>query len=308
MGLQYQIFELAKQQGYTKTALRKAAGLSTVTLAKLGKNEPVGLEIILRLCDVLQCQPGDLVFYESESEGPLLSRLKEELRMNLKGGLYHRTQVLLTYNSNHIEGSCLTEDQTRYIYETNTIGAQKELKAVNVDDVIETVNHFEAFRHVIRHARDPLTEGLIKELHRILKSGTSDGRKEWFAVGDYKTRVNVVGDQRTTPPGRVAEEMAALLRSYDTTARHKEEQLIDFHYRFETIHPFQDGNGRVGRLLLFKECLKNDLVPIIILDSFKEYYYRGLKEYEKERGYLIDTCLHGQDYYRELMKEFELPV
>jgi Fic family protein len=228
--------------------------------------------------------------------------LKEEKDGKRKGGLYHKTQVHLAYNSNRIEGSKLTEEQTRYIFETRTIGF-KDQEAVPVDDIIETSNHFVAFDYLLDTIEKPFTDNLIKEFHRILKSGTSDSRKEWFKVGDYKTRSNVFGDQETTAPAKVKEAVAALLDSY-----HKKTvdfaALVDFHYRFEKIHPFQDGNGRVGRIILFKECLAHNIVSFIIEDEYKMFYYRGLREFEKTSGYLMDTCLSAQDKYKGLLEYF----
>lgn len=243
---------------------------------------------------------------EMKKEGDktsLLYRLREEKRIRLKGGIYHQTQVKLAYNSNHMEGSRLTEEQTRYIYETNTIGLEKE--PVNIDDIIETVNHFECFDYILECADDILSETIIKTIHFILKSNTSDSRLEWFHVGDYKQRANMVGDLKTTPPGRVKKEMQQLLFEYQQKENISFEDIIKFHYQFEKIHPFQDGNGRVGRLIIFKECLKNGITPFIIDESHKLYYYRGLKEFINEQGYLIDTCLSAQDKYVELLKYFE---
>jgi Fic family protein len=232
----------------------------------------------------------------------LLHRLQEEKAMRLKGGLYHTTQIKLAYNSNRIEGSKLSEEQTRYIFETNTLSVAPD-ETANVDDIIETVNHFICFDFMLEVAEKNLSEEIIKEYHRILKSNTSDSRKEWFKVGDYKTRPNVVGDMETTAPAEVGGAIAALLDSYHKTAVDFS-ALVDFHYRFEKIHPFQDGNGRVGRMILFKECLKHNIVPFIIEDEYKIFYYRGLKEFEKTPGYLMDTCLSAQDKYREMAGYF----
>lgn len=241
------------------------------------------------------------------SNHPLLNVLKEEKDMNLKGGIYHITQVKLAYNSNRIEGSRLSEDQTRYIYETNTIGVEKS-ESINVDDIIETVNHFEAFRYLLDVAGEKLTDKIIKEFHRILKAGTSDSRKEWFRVGDYKIKPNIVGDRETSAPEEVENDIARLLSAYNEKRKVTIEDIIEFHYQFECIHPFQDGNGRVGRMIMFKECLKNNIVPILIEDAYKQFYYRGLKEYENEKGYLTDTCLHGQDTYQDLLKYFRISI
>jgi len=233
----------------------------------------------------------------------ILSYLKIEKNNKLKGGLYHKTQVTLAYNSNRIEGSKLTEEQTRYIFETRTIGF-KDQDALPIDDIIETSNHFVAFDFVIDKAEQQLTTTLIKELHRILKSSTFDATKHYFKVGDWKTLPNEVGGKETTLPQNVDNEMNMLLQWYNTLSKIEFEHVIEFHYRFEQIHPFQDGNGRVGRLILFKECLKNNIVPFIIDDNYKQYYYRGLREFEQTKGYLTDTCLAAQDTYKEWLKYF----
>lgn len=235
---------------------------------------------------------------------PLLQALREERQMKVKGGIYHRTQIDLTYNSNHIEGSRLTHDQTRYIFETNTIGIEGE--SIRVDDIIETTNHFRCIDTIIERAEEKLTESLVKELHMTLKAGTSDSRKDWFAVGEYKRLPNEVGGNETTSPENVHREMKALLREYDSRKRKTFEDIIDFHQRFESIHPFQDGNGRVGRLIMFKECLSNGYVPFIITDELKMYYYRGLREWNNARGYLLDTCLTAQDSYKSMLDYFRI--
>ena len=235
---------------------------------------------------------------------PLLQALREQKELKMKGGIYHRTQIDLTYNSNHIEGSRLTHDQTRYIFETNTIGVEGE--SVRVDDIIETVNHFRCIDLVIDRAEEKLTESLVKELHRILKSGTSDSRKEWFAVGEYKRIPNEVGGSETTAPERVHKEMKALLSEYNAKKKKTFEDIVDLHQRFEAIHPFQDGNGRVGRLVMFKECLTNGEVPFIITDDLKMFYYRGLKQWNSIRGYLMDTCLTAQDNYKAMLDYFKI--
>jgi Fic family protein len=236
-------------------------------------------------------------------ETKLLQLLQEEKSMRLKGGLYHQTQIKLCYNSNRIEGSRLSEDQTRYIFETNTINIEPN-ETANVDDIIETVNHFTCFDFLLDGAHHPLSENIIKEFHRILKSGTSDSRKEWFKTGDYKSRPNMVGDMETTGPKQVQNAIAALLASYHKRPQVDFAAIVDFHYRFEKIHPFQDGNGRVGRLIMFRECLVHSIVPFIIEDEFKAFYYRGLKEFEKTPGYLMDTCLSAQDKYRGMAEYF----
>jgi Fic family protein len=234
----------------------------------------------------------------------LLEILKKEKEAKLKGGIYHKIQIELTYNSNHIEGSTLTHDQTRYIYETNTIGLEKEV--TNVDDIVETVNHFRCVDLIIDKANFNITESLIKELHLILKSGTSDSRKSWFAIGDYKKVPNEVGGLETTKPEDVSKEIKSLIEWYNSLENKTLEEILEFHYKFEAIHPFQDGNGRVGRLIMFKECLKYNIVPFIIDESFKLFYYRGLKEWKNERGYLIDTCLSAQDKFKKYLDYFRI--
>ena len=235
---------------------------------------------------------------------PLLVALQREKEAMMKGGIYHRTQIDLTYNSNHIEGSRLTHEQTRYIFETNTIGITDE--GVNVDDVLESVNHFRCIDIIIDRAAERLTESLIKELHSVLKSGTSDSRKKWFAVGEYKRLPNEVGGNETAAPEVVDREMKALLKWYNSIKKKSFEDIVDFHQRFEMIHPFQDGNGRVGRLIMFKECLANGFVPFIITEEMKFFYYRGLQEWNRVRGYLLDTCLTAQDSYKALLDYFRI--
>ena len=230
--------------------------------------------------------------------------LREEKSIRMPGGLYHELQVRMTYNSNHIEGSRLSEDQTRRIFETNTIDAGE---GIPVDDIIETVNHFRAIDFCIDVAEAPLTEEIIKELHRILKQGTKDASLSWFAVGDYKKRANMVGGHETTKPKEVAQHMKELLSRYEAETAVTIHDIIRFHYEFACIHPFQDGNGRVGRLIVLKECLRFGLIPFIIEDAKKGYYYRGLSEWEGEQGYLTDTCLDGQDTFRKLMALFDIP-
>ena len=235
---------------------------------------------------------------------PLLVVLRKEKEAKLKGGIYHKTQIDLTYNSNHIEGSRLTHDQTRYIFETNTIGIEGE--SVRVDDIIETTNHFRCIDLIIDRADERLTESLIKELHLILKSGTSDSRKDWFTVGDYKRLPNEVGGNETTAPEDVHREIKALFKEYNAKKRKSFEDIIDLHQRFEAIHPFQDGNGRIGRLVMFKECLANGYVPFIITDELKMFYYRGLREWPRIKEYLRDTCLTAQDNYKAVLDYFKI--
>ena len=234
----------------------------------------------------------------------ILERLKLEKESKMPGGIYHKIQIELTYNSNHIEGSRLTHDQTRHIYETNTIGVKDSV--INVDDIVETANHFRCIDYIIDMVNYPISESMIKQLHSLLKAGTSDSRKAWFAVGDYKKLENEVSGIKTTKPKDVEKEMRNLLKKYNRKKSKSFEEIIEFHYMFERIHPFQDGNGRVGRLIMFKECLKNNIVPFIIDESLKEFYYRGLKEWKNERGHLLDTCLTAQDRFKLIMDYFGL--
>ena len=234
----------------------------------------------------------------------LLTILREQKEMKLKGGIYHRTQIELTYNSNHIEGSRLSKEQTRFIFETNTIGVSDA--AVNVDDIIETTNHFRCVDYIIDRAMEPLTEDLIKQLHKMLKSGTTDATKSWFAVGAYKKLPNEVGGIETVEPKDVEDSVRALLMDYRKKNAISFVDILDFHERFEAIHPFQDGNGRVGRLIMFKECLQHGHVPFIITDELKMYYYRGLHEWKRTPGFLTDTCLTAQDMYKNILDYFKI--
>ena len=240
----------------------------------------------------------------SDKKRTLLDILREEKRARISGGIYHRVQIDLTYNSNHIEGSRLTHDETRYIFETNTIGLSE--KAVNVDDIIETSNHFRCIDYMIENIHLALSEKYIKELHFLLKNGTSDSRLDWFRVGEYKKLPNEVGGMETTEPQSVAKEMRSLIDAYQRKEEKTIEDILAFHVAFERIHPFQDGNGRVGRLIMFGECLKQNLVPFIIDEEHKLFYYRGLKEWDTERGYLIDTCLSAQDKFKALLNKFQI--
>lgn len=299
------LFLMMEEREITKEKLKKETGISSATIAKLSKNEEISMATVQTLCDFFDCQPGAIMSYEKEiNKDSILFKLREEMEMKLKGGLYHQTQIRLAYNSNHMEGSRLTEDQTRSIYETKTIGITEG--AEKIDDIIETVNHFRCFDYMISIADKDLSEDIIKHIHLLLKNGTSDSQKEWFAIGDYKKRPNVIGDMiETTHPSKVATETKKLLQAYRENSNITFEDIIDFHYKFEKIHPFQDGNGRVGRLIMFKECLKYDIPPFIIEDKSQDYYKRGLKEYTVEKGYLIETCRAAQDLYKELLKYFE---
>ena len=282
-----------KERGLTKSSLTTELGVSSRTIAKIGRGEKIADNVLKRIAAFLECTSEEM--YEVVSDNPLLQRLREEKAVKLSGGIYHELQVRMTYNSNHIEGSKLSEDQTRMIFETNTIGAED---GVPVDDIIETVNHFRAIDFVIDTAEETLCEAHIKEMHRMLKQGTTDAALAWFAVGDYKKRANVVGGRQTAKPNEVAAKMQKLLSDYNALPSVTIEDIIRFHYQFERIHPFQDGNGRVGRLIALKECLRHGIVPFIIEDDMKLYYYRGLQEWRKERGYLRDTCLAAQDRFK----------
>ena len=306
MNISYKkLFEILNKKNISKTTLGKSLDLSSATLAKLSKNEQISMNTLISICDYLNCQPGDIMEFERDSQkNNLLFRLQEEKEVRLKGSIYHQTQIKLAYNSNHIEGSRLTEDQTRYIYETNTVGLEKE--PANVDDIMETINHFQCFDYMIDCANDTLSEEFIKTTHKILKTNTSDSRLSWFNVGEYKAKKNMVGDMETTSPENVEREIRNLLNEYNKKQGISFDDILDFHVKFESIHPFQDGNGRVGRIILFKECLKNNIVPFIIEDDLKMFYYRGLKEWNNEKGYLRDTCLTAQDRYKVYLDYFEI--
>ena len=272
------LFLLMEEREISKEKLKNELGISSATMAKLSKNEEVAMSTIQSICEYFDCQPGAILSYEKELDtNSILFRLREEQSIKLKGGLYHQTQVRLAYNSNHMEGSRLTEEQTRSIYETKTIGVTEGNE--KVDDIIETLNHFRCFDYILTVADKELSEEIIKKIHFMLKSGTTDSQKEWFAVGEYKKRPNVIGDMvETTHPSKVATEIRQLLKNYRENSNITFEDIVDFHYRFEKIHPFQDGNGRVGRLIMFKECLKYNIPPFIIEDISQNFYKRGLKE------------------------------
>lgn len=289
------------EQGLKKSELTAILKISSRTIAKIAKGEKLADQVMDKLCSYFSCSKEDLC--RAVSPNPVLQRLREEKEHRIPGGLYHELQIRMTYNSNHIEGSTLSEEQTRRIFETNTLGAEDHLK---VDDIIETVNHFRAIDYCIEVAEEPLSEELIKHLHYLLKIRTQAERLSWFQIGDYKQRPNVVGGSKTSAPKEVPTAMKALIAAYLEKENVSLPDIIEFHYRFEKIHPFQDGNGRVGRLIAFKECLKHDLVPFIIEDRKKYYYYRGLKEYETQPGFLLDTCLDGQDTFRALLELFEI--
>ena len=297
------LVKILKDNGLKKSDLTKVLGISSRTIVKIGKGEKIADNVLQKIADYFGCAVEDL--YCEVCDNSILQVLREEMEARISGGLYHETQVRLTYNSNRIEGSKLSEDQTRLIFETNTIGAEE---GVPVDDIIETNNHFRAIDFIIAHAEEELTEDFIKELHRILKTATSDSRLSWFRVGDYKAKPNTVGGMPTVLPNHVRVEMQKLMSWYLNIETITFENIVEFHYRFEKIHPFQDGNGRVGRLIAFKECLRNNIIPFIIEDGKKMFYYRGLREWNNERGFLIETCLDGQDTYKALLKYFEIEI
>ena len=295
-----------EEKKMTQVEVAEVLGVKPATISKYeaGTLEP-NIESLKRLAELFEVSVDELL-KEDEfdvSKINVLEVLREQKEMKLKGNLYHNTQIIFAYNTNHIEGSKLTEDQTRYIYETNTLLTEKE-SITNLDDIIETANHFKLVDYMLDVADKELTEEMIKEFHKILKEGTSDSRKDWFNVGDYKKLANEAGNMKTTLPKNVQKDMVKLMQWYNSLGKITIEDIIEFHYRFECIHPFQDGNGRVGRIIMFKECLKNNIIPFIILDKDKLFYYRGLKEYKSEKGYLIDTCLNAQDQYVRLIEYF----
>lgn len=288
---------LLKEKSITKSELAEKLGISSRTIAKIAKGENINQNVISRIVEFLNCSVEDI-----SSSNIILETLQKEKLVKLSGGLYHQTQVKLTYNSNHIEGSKLTEDQTRFIFETKTLGDIGT--NIPLDDVIETNNHFRCIDYVIDNANEQLSEELILTLQLYLKEGTEHSKQ--FGTGKYKTMPNVVGGNDTTLPEDVSKEMKELLTWYNKIKSPLFEDIVEFHYRFERIHPFQDGNGRIGRLIAFKECLKNNIVPFYIDDKFKFEYYRGLKEWKNEKGYLLDTCRFGQDLYKELLNYFKI--
>ena len=290
---------LLKAKGMKKSELTRELGISSRTIAKIGKGERIADNVLLRLCEFFGCEKEDMLTVVCENA--VLQRLREEKNAKISGGIYHETQVRLTYNSNRIEGSRLSEDQTRLIFETNTIDSDV---GVPVDDIIETANHFRAIDYVIEKAEEPLTEEIVKTLHKLLKTGTKDSHISWFNVGEYKSKPNIVGGEETTLPPMVSVEMKKLIAEYSKIGTVSICDIVRFHHDFEKIHPFQDGNGRVGRLIAFKECLRFNIVPFIIEDSKKIFYYRGLKEWNSEQGFLIETCLDGQDTYKALLNYF----
>lgn len=297
-----------ENKNMTQYEIAEILGVKPTTVSKYesGTLEP-NIESLKKLAELFEVSIDELLKEDNfdVSQINILDILREQKNMKLKGNLYHNTQITFAYNTNHIEGSKLTENQTRYIYETNTLLAEKD-SITDLDDVLETSNHFKLVDYMLDIADKKLTEKMIKEFHKILKEGTSDSRKEWFVVGNYKKLANEVGGLKTTEPKNVESDMKKLLEWYENLKQITINEIIEFHAKFEKIHPFQDGNGRVGRIIAFKECLKNNIVPFIILDKEKLFYYRGLNQYQtnKEKGYLIDTCLNAQDQYKNIIKYF----
>ena len=300
----YEKLEAAlKEQGISKTMLSENLGLSSRTVAKIAKGEKLSARSIQKIADYLGLPADDIV--SEISDNIILQTLRDEKEIRLSGGLYHELQVRMTYNSNHIEGSSLSEEQTRLIFETNTIDIGD---GIPVDDILETVHHFRAIDYVIDNAEAVLSEDIIKQLHFILKHDTKDSTLSWFAVGDYKKRANVIGGRETTRPSDVQRQMKALIDDYNAKNDVTIEDIIAFHAEFEYIHPFQDGNGRVGRLIALKECLRHNVTPFIIEDHKKNYYYRGLAEWRNKKGWLMDTCLDGQDTFVKIMNMLDIHI
>lgn len=297
-----------ENKNITQSEIADILGVKASTISKYeaGTLEP-NIQSLKKLAELFELSVDELIEEENFdiSKINILNVLREQKDMKLKGNLYHNTQIIFAYNTNHIEGSKLTEEQTRYIYETNTLLAEKDT-ITDLDDVFETANHFKLVDYMLDVADKNLTEKIIKEFHKILKEGTSDSKKEWFVVGEYKKLPNEVGGLKTTEPKNVERDMKKLLEWYEDLKQITINEIIEFHAKFEKIHPFQDGNGRIGRIIAFKECLRNNIVPFIILDKEKIFYYRGLNQYQtnKEKGYLIDTCLNAQDQYENLVKYY----
>lgn len=310
MNIGYKIKAYRENKKMTQKEIAEILGVEPATVSKYELNmiEP-NIESLKRLSETFEISVDELLKDEEEkidiSKINVLEILKEQKEMKLKGNLYHNTQIIFAYNTNHIEGNKLTEDQTRYIFETNTILFEGETIA-SVDDILETANHFKLVDYMLDVAEENLTEDIIKEFHKILKSGTMDSRKDWFNVGEYKQVVNTAGSMKTSTPKQTPKDMRKLMEWYDSLKEITIKEIIEFHARFEKIHPFQDGNGRIGRIIAFKECLKNNIIPFIILDKDKIFYYRGLKEYQNrtEKGYLIDTCLNAQDQYTSMIEYY----
>ena len=296
------LYSKLAEKGITKTDLSKELGISSKTIAKIARGEKLSKATLQKIAGFLSCSHEELC--EEVSDNAILQVLREEKEARLSGGLYHELQVRMTYNSNHIEGSKLTEDQTRLIFETNTIDVGD---GILVDDILETVHHFRAIDYVIDKAEEELSEDIIKHLHYLLKHDTKDSTLSWFAVGDYKKRANVVGGRETAKPKEVPGRMRELLADYNAKDKVTIEDVVAFHAEFEHIHPFQDGNGRVGRLIALKECLHHNIIPFIIEDNKKGFYYRGLSEWRNEKGWLTDTCLDGQDAFIRLLDMLDIP-
>ncbi len=290
-----------QKKGLRKTDLTRKIGISSRTIAKIAKGEKLSARTLQKIADYLGCETD--VLCRKVSSNAILQILRDEKDAGISGGLYHELQVRMTYNSNHIEGSKLTEDQTRLIFETNTIDVGD---GVPVDDILETVHHFRAIDYVIDTAEDELSEDIIKHLHYILKHDTKDSTLSWFAIGEYKKRANMVGGHETTRPMDVPLKMKLLLSEYNAKKTVTVNDVIALHAEFELIHPFQDGNGRVGRLVALKECLRHNIVPFIIEDSKKNFYYRGLSQWKNEKGWLTDTCLDGQDTVIRLLDMLDI--
>ena len=290
-----------KSKNLKKSDLVNILNISSRTISKISKNEKIANHVLDKIARFFDCNTADL--FEEIYENHILQILKDEKNAKISGGLYHELQVKMTYNSNHIEGSKLSEDQTRLIFETRTIDASE---GILIDDIIETNNHFRAINYIIDNALEPLNEDIIKHIHLLLKQGTKDSDLEWFKVGDYKTKPNMVGGKLTALPKEVPTKMHNLIKNYNSKRNITIEDIIEFHANFEKIHPFQDGNGRVGRLIALKECLRFNIVPFIIEDSKKAYYYRGLSKWNEEKGWLIDTCLDGQDSFKQLLNLLDI--
>lgn len=307
MNIGSKIKKYRELQKMTQKDIAEILGVEPGTISKYesGIIEP-NIDSIKKLAEIFNITIDELLKDEKKidvSKINLLDALREQKEMKLKGNLYHNTQITFAYNTNHIEGSTLTEDQTRYIFETNTILFEGDTVA-KVDDILETSNHFKMVDYMLDIVDNNLTEDIIKKFHKILKEGTMDSRKEWFMVGDYKKIVNEPGQMQTSSPKQTPKDMAKLMEWYNSLKKVTMKDIIEFHYKFERIHPFQDGNGRVGRIIMFKECLKNNIIPFIILDENKLFYYRGLKEYKSEKGYLLDTCLNAQDQYKKMIEYY----
>ena len=290
-----------KDIGLTKSELTAKLGISSKTIAKISKGEKIANNVLVKIADFLHCNSSDLFRFICDNH--ILQILREEKEAKISGGLYHELQVRMTYNSNHIEGSKLTEDQTRLIFETRTIDVGD---GIPVDDIIETSNHFRAIDYVIDKALEPLSEDIIKYIHLLLKQGTKDSSLEWFSVGDYKKRANTVGGRETCKPSEVQKAMNKLVADFNSKNKISIDDIIEFHAEFEYIHPFQDGNGRVGRLIALKECLRFNIIPFIIEDSKKSFYYRGLANWNQEKGWLRDTCLDGQDVFKRILSVLDI--